>query len=136
MELRARREAAGDLGNVVRRWDSSTDGELSEKALRDRLEAQGYSVSRYVYAPGTHFPEHIHGVDKIDAVLSGQFELVVNGTSHVLGPGDWIAVPRGVPHTATVVGHTPVVSLDAVRTQPSAPIEPRERAPCPDSRTT
>jgi quercetin dioxygenase-like cupin family protein len=100
---------------TVDRWDPQNDGELSEKALRRKLEAQGYSVSRYVYPPGMHFPEHTHGVDKIDAVVSGQFELVVNGTRHVLGPGDWIAVPRGVAHTATVVGNTPVVSLDAVK---------------------
>ena len=99
----------------VHRWDPQSDGELSEKALRRKLEAEGYSVSRYVYPPGTHFPEHTHGVDKIDAVISGQFELVVNGARHVLGPGDWIAVPRGVPHTATVVGDAPVVSLDAVK---------------------
>lgn len=99
----------------VHRWDPQTDGELSEKALRRKLEAQGYSVHRYVYSPGTHFSEHTHSVDKIDAVVSGQFELVVNGARHLLGAGDWIAVPRGVPHTATVVGSAPVVSLDAVK---------------------
>jgi len=32
----------------VHRWDSSSDGELTEKALRKRLEADGYSVSRYI----------------------------------------------------------------------------------------
>jgi quercetin dioxygenase-like cupin family protein len=115
MELWAGCTAAGDLGNVVRHWNASTDGELSEQALRQRLESQGYSVSRYVYAPGTHFPEHTHGVDKIDAVVSGEFELIVQGKRHVLGPGDWIAVPRGVRHTATVLGDAPVVSLDAVK---------------------
>ena len=99
----------------VRRWNPSTDGELTEKALRKKLEAQGYSVSRYVYPPGTHFPEHTHAVDKIDAVIAGQFELFVDGTRHTLGPGDSIAIPRGVPHTATVVGDEPVVSLDAVK---------------------
>ena len=99
----------------IHRWNPSSDGELTEKALRKKLEADGYSVSRYVYPPGTHFPAHTHGVDKIDAVVSGQFELVVSGTRHVLGPGDWIAVPRGVPHTATVVGDVQVVSLDAVK---------------------
>jgi len=100
---------------AVRRWNPSTDGELTEKALRKKLEAQGYSVSRYVYPPGTHFPEHTHAVDKIDAVIAGQFELLVDGTRNILGPGDSIAVPRGVPHTATVVGDEPVVSLDAVK---------------------
>ena len=64
----------------VHRWDPQTDGELSEKALRRKLEAHGYSVTRYVYPPGTHFAEHTHGVDKIDAVLSGQFELGVGQT--------------------------------------------------------
>jgi quercetin dioxygenase-like cupin family protein len=99
----------------VHRWDPQTDGELSEKALRRKLEAQGYSVTGYVYPPGTHFPAHTHGVDKIDAVLSGRFELMMSRERVVLGPGDWIAVPRGVLHTATVVGDEPVVSLDAVR---------------------
>ena len=54
-------------------------------------------------------------MDKIDAVISGRFHLVVGGDVIVLGPGDWIDVPRGVPHTASVVGDDPVVSLDAAR---------------------
>jgi quercetin dioxygenase-like cupin family protein len=99
----------------VRRWDPQSDGALTEQALRLKLEAQGYSVSRYVYSPGTRFAEHTHGVDKIDAVVSGQFELTVAGERAVLGPGDWIAVPRGVRHTAAVIGDDPVVSLDAVK---------------------
>jgi quercetin dioxygenase-like cupin family protein len=101
----------------ARRWNPDTDGQLSEKALRRALEAEGYGVTRYVYPPGTTFPEHTHGVDKIDAVVSGQFEIAVAGERVVLGPGDWIAVPRGVPHTASVVGNAPVVSLDAVRSR-------------------
>jgi quercetin dioxygenase-like cupin family protein len=99
----------------VHRWNTEADGELTEKALRRKLEAQGYSVSRYVYSPGTHFPEHTHGVDKIDAVVSGRSELTVNGERAVLGAGDWIAVPRGVRHTATVIGDEPVVSLDGMK---------------------
>jgi quercetin dioxygenase-like cupin family protein len=99
-----------------RRWNTSQDGPLSESALRRKLEDAGYRVSRYTYSPGTHFPEHTHDVDKIDAVVSGQFEIVLAGRSFVLGPGDWIEVPRGGRHSATVIGDEPVVSLDAVRT--------------------
>jgi mannose-6-phosphate isomerase-like protein (cupin superfamily) len=62
----------------------------------------------------------VHEVDKIDAVLSGRFRLVVAGHLAVLGPGDWVEVPRGVRHSATVMGDEPVVSLDAVRA-PGAP---------------
>jgi quercetin dioxygenase-like cupin family protein len=96
-------------------WNDTLDGPFSEAALRRRLEAAGYLVARYTYSPGTSFPAHRHDVDKIDAVVSGRFRLVVGGDLVVLGPGDWIEVPRGVRHTATVLGDDPVVSLDAAR---------------------
>jgi quercetin dioxygenase-like cupin family protein len=100
---------------AVRRWNQSVDGPFTEAALRDKLEALGYRVARYVYEPGTVFPDHTHGVDKIDAVVSGRFRLVVSGHLAVLGPGDWVAVPRGSVHSAAVMGDEPVVSLDAVK---------------------
>ena len=60
-------------------WDHTRDGEPTEAALRGKLEALGYSVSRYVYPPGTYFPEHTHDVDKIDAVISGRFRITLEG---------------------------------------------------------
>jgi quercetin dioxygenase-like cupin family protein len=99
----------------VERWDAIRDGELTESALRAKLERLGYSVSRYVYPPGTHFPDHTHGVDKMDAVLSGTFRITTSEGAADLGPGDAIHVPRGAVHSAEVVGCQPVVSLDAVK---------------------
>lgn len=100
---------------AIHHWNESTDGPLTEAALRAKLERLGYRVARYVYEPGTVFPDHTHGADKIDAVLSGRFRLVIGGHLSVLGPGDWIEVPRGAVHSATVLGDEPVVSLDAIR---------------------
>ena len=99
----------------IHAWNEALDGPLSEAALRRKLEAAGYVVARYTYPPGTHFPEHTHEVDKIDAVLSGRFRIVLGGHTLVLGPGDWVQVRRGVRHSASVVGDEPVVSLDALR---------------------
>jgi mannose-6-phosphate isomerase-like protein (cupin superfamily) len=99
----------------VRHWNTPVDGVLSETALRRKLESAGYLVARYVYPPGTAFPEHSHGLDKIDAVLSGRLRMVVAGHFAILGPGDWVEVPRGVHHTAAVVGVEPVVCLDAAK---------------------
>lgn len=107
---------AGRVSEVhVEHWQAGSDGELSEDALRARLEARGYRVTRYVYPPGTHFPEHTHAVDKIDAVVSGRFRMTMHGRSVVLEAGDCLAVPRGALHSAEVVGAEVVVSLDAVR---------------------
>ena len=94
------------------RWEEKRDGALSERALRRKLEALGYRVSRWVYPPGTVFDFHTHEYDKMDAVVSGQFRMTMNGESVVLGPGDALPVPAGSAHRAEVVGAEPVVSLD------------------------
>jgi quercetin dioxygenase-like cupin family protein len=96
-------------------WDPDKDGELSEANLRRKLQERGYRVSTYVYPPGTYFPPHDHGVDKIDAVLSGRFRMSMDGQSVVLTAGDMLEVPRHKLHSAEVVGEEPVVSLDAIR---------------------
>lgn len=99
----------------VERWDEQEDGPFTETALRQKLEERGFRVARYEYPPGTAFPDHTHDVDKVDAVISGRFRLTMHGKSAILTTGDSIAVPRGVIHSAEVVGDEPVVSLDAVR---------------------
>lgn len=99
----------------VEKWDAEQDGALSERALRQKLEQRGYRVTRYTYSPGTCFPPHTHGADKIDAVLSGRFRMMMEGQEVVLEAGDCLSVPRDVVHSAEVVGNDPVVSLDAVK---------------------
>jgi len=99
---------------VVERWHDDADQPLSEAALRRRMEERGYFVSRYVYPPGTCFPDHTHEVDKLDAVVSGRLRITTEAASVVLEAGDCLAVPRGTLHTAEVVGDEPVVSLDGI----------------------
>lgn len=100
---------------TVESWDERRDGKLTETALREKLKRKGYSVSRYVYPPGTYFPDHTHGMDKIDAVVSGRFKITLEGVAFVLEAGDAVEVPRGATHSAEVVGDEPVISLDAIR---------------------
>jgi quercetin dioxygenase-like cupin family protein len=99
----------------VEHWNVGTDGKLTESSMRKKLERRGYSVTRYIYPPGTYFPDHTHEVDKIDAVLAGQFMVRMAGESVILKAGDALAVPRDALHRAEVVGSESVVSLDAVR---------------------
>ena len=98
----------------VEHWQKEW-GPLSEAAMRRRLEAEGYSVSHYIYSPGTRFPEHTHGVDKKDTVLRGRLKIAAEGKELVLGPGDMIEIPAGTVHSAEVVGDEDVASLDATR---------------------
>ena len=96
----------------VNRWDENEDGPLDEVQLKQKLESLGYRVSTYTYPPGMYFDFHTHPIDKIDAVLSGQFRITMDGESKVLKRGDWVYVPAEKPHSAEVIGHEPVKSLD------------------------
>ncbi|WP_455207368.1 cupin domain-containing protein [Kaarinaea lacus] len=100
---------------TIEHWNVQNDGEMTELAMRQKLESRGYKVTRYVYPPGTYFPDHTHETDKIDGVLSGQFMMRVEGESVILEAGDTLEVPQGTMHSAEVIGHEPVISLDAVR---------------------
>ncbi|MET0068913.1 MAG: cupin domain-containing protein [Candidatus Thiodiazotropha sp.] len=99
----------------IEHWDETVDGEISEAAMRAKLEALGYRVTRYVYPPGTYFPPHEHAVDKIDGVLSGRFRMSMGSRSVILEAGDTLHLPRGAVHSAEVVGDQPVISLDAIK---------------------
>ena len=54
-------------------------------------------------------------MDKIDAVVSGRFKMVMEGKELILQAGDVLAVPQGTVHSAEVVGDEAVVSLDGVK---------------------
>lgn len=99
----------------VEHWNEADYGPLSEDAMRRRLEARGYHVTRYIYPPGTYFPQHSHAVDKIDAVLAGRFRLVMGDQHVILEAGDCLSVPKSVMHSAEVIGNASVISLDAVK---------------------
>ncbi len=86
-----------------------------EDKLQREIESLGYRVSRYVYPPGTIFSVHVHPVDKIDAVVSGVFKIVLEGKDIILRAGDMIHVPKGVRHSAEVIGNESVISLDGVK---------------------
>lgn len=99
----------------VTRWNSERDGSLSEDAMRRKLEERGYRVDRYLYPPGTYFPDHSHRVDKIDAILTGRLRITMGHQEVILEPGDMVVVPHNAVHAAEVVGDETVLSLDGVR---------------------
>ena len=99
------------------KWDESR-GAVSEAAMRERLEAEGFSVpaaAGYTYPPGTYFPDHTHGIDKKDGVLIGRLRIKAAGKEYFLEPGDVLEIPAGTVHDAEVLGDEAVISLGATR---------------------
>jgi quercetin dioxygenase-like cupin family protein len=65
------------------------------------VEADGATVSRYVFAPGGAFPRHVHPQEQITIVEEGEVELDVEGERTTLRAGDWSVMPGGVAHGIT-----------------------------------
>ncbi|TNN08703.1 cupin domain [Schistosoma japonicum] len=99
----------------VHHWDELVDGQLTLENMLKMLKSEGCSCINYKFKPGTDFPEHTHDEDKVDCIVSGQLSFTMYGKEIILGPGDRLEVPRNVPHSARVIGQSPVVFVDATR---------------------
>ena len=86
---RIRSPLGGDITHIVR-------GEQSNGALA-ALEA--------INGPGEGPPLHIHTrEDETVYVLEGEFRWKLGDELSVSGPGSFVFIPRGVPHTWQVIG--------------------------------
>lgn len=59
---------------------------------------------------GAGLPAHSHPHEQVSIVLEGEFELTVDGTPHVLTPGQVFVIPGDVPHGGRAL--TPCRVLD------------------------
>ena len=109
-------------GNGVRvqRWREGrpTAARVSSTAeLADTLRAEGYRVYEWTDSPGATYETHTHMTDQSHWVIRGSLALTVDGSEHVLGPGDRDWLPAGTAHSARVVGGEPVTYLIGERSR-------------------
>ena len=83
--------------------------------LKKQLKQEGYNIYVYSYPGGMYFPIHTHNHDTIHVVLSGMMRVRMDDTDHYLEPGTRFVIPANVPHSAEVVGESPVVCIDATK---------------------
>jgi len=69
---------------------------------------------RYLYEPGSVFPEHSHPEEQITVVISGTIAFDIACRRIVVGPGEVAVIPPNVPHGATVVGTEVVETFNAL----------------------
>lgn len=105
-------------------WMAIAAEEVYPGITRQLVQAERQTLIRYVYQPGSVFPEHHHPQEQITAVLSGEIEFVVAGERRVYRPGDVAVIPGDLPHGARVVGDAVVETLNALSPR-------REQSPGP-----
>ena len=93
----------------IERWSGPLPPD--KQALRERLEAEGYSVFEWKDAPGTSYGPHTHGEDKSHWIISGALTLRVGWEEYTLRAGDRDFLPAHTEHSAMVPGDEAVVYL-------------------------
>ena len=73
---------------------------VDEGVLRQRLEAEGFSVWAWSDQPGADYRPHSHDHDESLWVVSGEITFGAAGREFRLGPGDRLMLPQGTVHTA------------------------------------
>ncbi len=77
-------------------WTRTSDPLLRKKVV----DGTRMTVTRYSFAPGGRFPDHVHDQEQITYLLGGRLTLVVGGEPHPLTAGDLIVIPSAIPHQA------------------------------------
>ncbi len=101
------------------KWDAATDGTISELALYQKLLRIGVSgVGRKQRPPGESYSHLAHGTGILIGLVSGNFQMDIEGRQFDLRPGDILYIPANVSHSGRVLGDQPSVCLKggAVRT--------------------
>ncbi len=70
---------------------------MTEAGLRKNLDAMGFETTSRTYSPGLIAAVHTDGRPGIQAVLSGEVRVTIDGESAILTAGDAIYIPgRGI----------------------------------------
>ncbi|MEY3423164.1 MAG: hypothetical protein RIR48_3494 [Bacteroidota bacterium] len=61
------------------------------------------TIGYFQIKAGSVLPEHQHVHEQISNVLSGEFEMSINGEMKVLAPGQVAVIPSNVPHSGRAI---------------------------------
>lgn len=96
----------------IKRWDALRDGPLTEAGLRKNLDAMGFETTSRTYSPGPIAAVHTDGRLRIQAVLSGEVRVTIDGESAILTAGDAIYIPGGGIRCVEVLGSPAAYCLE------------------------
>ncbi|MFS8198395.1 cupin domain-containing protein [Streptomyces sp. CWNU-52B] len=93
-------------------------GDFGDRVTIKALTADRAQVLRVEITAGTVIPNpadpgepEVHPMEQIDVVLTGRMQYVVDGRKLVLGPGEALGIPGGVPHSAVALEDTTMMEV-------------------------
>jgi probable F420-dependent oxidoreductase len=93
-------------------------GDFGDRITIKALTADVAQVLRVEIKAGTAIPNpadpserEVHPMEQIDVILTGRMSYVVDGRELILGPGEALGIPGGVPHSAVALEGTAMIEV-------------------------
>ncbi len=88
------------------RWD-----DLPEEAVTDLISRQVITGEKVMAAhirlkKGSVVPLHSHEAEQLSYTFSGALKFIISGETIVVGPGELLVIPSGIPHEAVALEDT------------------------------
>ncbi|MDF6021301.1 cupin domain-containing protein [Streptomyces sp. JH34] len=93
----------GDFGNRI----------MIKALTADKAQVLHVAIAADTVIPGPADPseQEVHPMEQIDVILTGRMAYVVDGKQLVLGPGEALGIPGGVPHSAVALEDTTMIEV-------------------------
>jgi quercetin dioxygenase-like cupin family protein len=75
------------------------------------VHAEHVTMAYWQIDRGAALPEHSHPQEQITNLVTGEFELTVEGVAHHLKPGMVFVIPGGVPHAGQALTNCQIIDV-------------------------
>src|SRR5215831_10469054 len=88
---------------VHHRWSEIAAESVNPSISRQFITADRVTLARFRLNRGGVVPMHAHHNEQVSCVLSGSLKFVIEGREIVVGVGEVLQIPGGVPHEVHVL---------------------------------
>jgi quercetin dioxygenase-like cupin family protein len=94
----------------LHRWAGVPVENMTETVTRQVVHTDSMTIARLRLAKGAVVPRHSHPNEQVSTIESGRLRFVFDDGETVVGEGESIQIPGGVPHAAEALEDS--VALD------------------------
>jgi quercetin dioxygenase-like cupin family protein len=88
------------------RWDDMAAENVTAMISRKIVTGEREMLAQISLKKGAVVPRHEHEAEQLSYVLRGALRFVINGEQFVVGEGEVLHIPSGVPHQAEALEDT------------------------------
>jgi len=92
-------------------WESVPAEQLNELITRRMIVGDKQMHVHWTFKAGTLAAMHQHPHEQVVVMQSGKMRLAVGDEETIMGPGDIVVIPPGVPHEAEALEDTVVIDI-------------------------